>query len=111
MWQPRVFGIVVGWLAAAALAVFILSDQMVKAGLFGDACKQYGLSALSRGALPKFLVWAPDMFIYFLKLPFTYDRSTDLLDAVFLFMALGSSVAYALALVAANYWVWKLNQF
>lgn len=110
MWQPRLFGILTGWLAASSLGVFFFADDIVKAGLFGDACKQYGLASWSCGAMPKFAVWMPDMFVYFLKLPFTYDGSTDFLGAGFAFMAMGSSVAYALALVAVNYWVWKLNE-
>ncbi len=109
MWQPRVSGIVIGWLAAASLAVFFLSDEMVKAGLFGEACKQYGLNSWSCGVLPKFIVWLPDSFVYFLKLPFTYDGSADLLGAGYVFMFMGSSVAYGFALVAMNYWIWKLN--
>jgi len=110
MWQPRGFGVFIGWVAVASLAVFFLSDEMVKAGLFGEACKEHGLSSWSCGVVPKFVVWLPDSFVYFLKLPFVYDGSTDLLGAGFAMMAMGSTVAYALALVALNYWVWKLNQ-
>lgn len=110
MWQPRALGIFIGWLAAASLAVFFLSDEMVKAGLFGESCRQYGLSSWNCGVVPKFIVWVPDSFVYFLGLPFTYDATTDILGAGFTFMVMGSSVAYGLALVALNYWVWKLNQ-
>lgn len=110
MWQPRVFGIFIGWVAAIALAVFFLADEMVKAGLFGDACKQYGLESWNCGALPKFVVWIPNSFVYFLKLPFIYDGGGDLLGAGFAFMVMGSTIAYGLALVALNYWLWKLNQ-
>ncbi|MBL9098602.1 MAG: hypothetical protein JNK07_16855, partial [Alphaproteobacteria bacterium] len=45
MWQPRLFGILTGWLAASSLGVFFFADDIVKAGLFGDACKQYGLAS------------------------------------------------------------------
>ena len=109
MWQPRALGILIGWSAAASLAVYFGSNDLIKAGLFGDACKQFGLASWSCGALPKFAVWLPDTFVYFLKLPFTYDGSADFLGAGFAFMAMGSSVAYAVALVAANYWIWRLN--
>lgn len=110
MWQPRMSGIFVGWLAAASLAVFFLHDELVKAGAFGESCKEYGLDAWSCGIVPKFVVWVPDMFVYFLKLPFTYDGTMDILGAGWAFMVMGSSVAYGFALVAVNYWIWKFNQ-
>lgn len=110
MWQPRLFGIFIGWLGATALAVFFLHDEMAKAGAFGEACKQYGLDSWSCGVVPKFVVCVPDTFVYFLQLPFTYDATADILGAGFLWMVMGSSVAYGLALVALNYWVWKLNR-
>ncbi len=109
MWQPRVFGIFIGWLAAACLTVFFFSDKLVEAGVFGEACRQYGLSSWSCGVLPKFIVWLPNSFVYFLKLPFTYDGTFDLIGTGYLVMIVGSSVAYGLALIAANYWIWKLN--
>ncbi len=109
MWQPRALGILIGWSAAASLALYFGSDDMIKAGLFGEACKQYGVASWSCGALPNIVVWLPETFVYFLALPFTYDSSEDLLGAGFLFMAMGSSVAYAIALVAVNYWICKLN--
>ena len=110
MWEPRPLGIVIGWLAAASLAVLLLSDELVKVGAFGESCRQYGLESWNCGVAPKFFVWVPDTFIYFLTLPFTYDGSTDILGAGWAFMVMGSSVAYGFALVALNYWVWKLNQ-
>ena len=109
MWQPRVFGIFIGWLAAVCLTVFFFSDKLIEAGLFGDSCKQYGLSSWSCGVLPKLAVWLPNTFMYFLKLPFTYDGSWDLVGAQYATMLLGSPVAYVLAFVALNYWIWKLN--
>jgi hypothetical protein len=110
MWQPRLFGIFIGWLGAVSLAVFFLSDEMVKTGVFGTACKQYGLESWSCGAMPKLAVWIPNSFVHFLQLPFLYDGSTDFLGIGWMWMVMGSTVAYALALVALNYWVWKLNQ-
>lgn len=110
MWEPRGFGVFIGWLGAAATALHFLSGELVKAGLFGDACREHGLDSWSCGFLPKFVVWVPDTFVYFLTLPFTYDASSDLIGAGFMTMAMGSTVAYALALVAVNYWIWKLNQ-
>ena len=107
----RHFGIFIGWLAAACLAVFFVADDLVKAGVFGDACKQYGLNSWSCGVVPKLVVWLPNSFVYFLKLPFAYDGTLDLLGAGFALMVMGSSVAYGLALVAVNYWIWKLNRF
>jgi hypothetical protein len=110
MWQPRFFGILTGWPAAGMLSVFFFADDVVKAGIFGDACKQYGFASWNCGAMPKLAAWVPDTFIYLLKLPLTYDSSTDFLGAGFAFMTMGSSVAYALALIAVNYWSWKLNE-
>lgn len=110
MWEPRVHGIAIGWLAAASLGVFLLSDELVKVGAFGESCRQYGLESWNCGVVPKFVVWVPDTFIYFLKLPFAYDGSTDILGAGWAFMVMGSSVAYSFALVAVNYWIWKFNQ-
>lgn len=110
MWQPRAFGIFIGWLAVASLAVFFLSDEMVKAGLFGEACRQDGLGSWNCGVIPKLVVGVPSSFVYFLKLPFIYDGNWDPLGTGFVFMVMGSSVAYGLALVALNYWIWKLNQ-
>jgi hypothetical protein len=110
MWRPRLYGIFVGWLAAVSLAVYFLHDEMVKAGAFGEACQQHGLDSWSCGIVPKFIVWVPSSFIYFLKLPFEYDGSMDFLGAGFAWMVMGSSVAYGFALVALNYWVWKFNQ-
>lgn len=109
MWQPRGFGVLVGWVAAISLAVYFLSDQMVQAGVFGESCRAYGLNSWSCGALPKLAVWVPNMFVYFLELPFKYDGTYDFIGAGFMFMTMGSSVAYGFALVAANYWIWKLN--
>jgi hypothetical protein len=110
MWQPRAFGVFIGWLAAISLAVFFASDDLIKAGLFGDACKQDGLNSWNCGVVPKLVVAIPNSFVYFLKLPFVYDGTLDVLGAGFAFMVMGSSVAYGLALIALNYWVWKLNQ-
>ena len=110
MWRPRLFGIFIGWLAAVSLAVYFLHDEMAKAGAFGESCKQHGLESWSCGIVPKFIIWVPGSFIYFLKLPFQYDGSADLLGAGFAWMVMGSSVAYGFALVALNYWVWKFNQ-
>ncbi len=42
--------------------------------------------------------------------PFTYDASADWIGASSALMWTGSPIAYALATVATNYWVWKLNQ-
>lgn len=109
LWKPRGFGTFIGWVAAVSLAIYFLSDQLVQAGLFGESCRLNGLDSWSCGVIPKFVVWLPNMFVYFLKLPFNYDSAYDLIGAGFMFMAMGSSVAYILALVAANYWIWKLN--
>ena len=108
MWQPRAFGIFAGWLMVACAAVYFFSDEMIKAGLFGDACKDYGLNSWSCGFLPKALVALPNSLAYFLELPFTggnwYMLGTD-----YLMMFVGSPIAYLFAIAAANYWVWKLN--
>ena len=110
MWELRMFGIAVGWLTAAALAVYFMHDDMIAAGLFGESCAQYGLYSWSCGALPKLAVWMPDMFVYFLTHPFTYDSSTDYIGMDYATMWMGSPVSYLVALVATNYWVWKLNR-
>jgi hypothetical protein len=109
LWQPRGFGALIGWVAFVSLAIYFLHDQMVQAGFFGESCRTYGLDSWSCGVIPNFVVWLPNMFVYFLRLPFNYDSSADLIGAGFMFMALGSGVAYILALVAVNYWIWKLN--
>jgi hypothetical protein len=110
MWEPKGFGAFIGWLAAAATAVYFLSGEMVRAGFFGEACRQYGLDSFACGVVPNMVVALPNSFVYFLELPFKYDASADWIGAGFMWMAMGSSVAYGLALVAVNYWVWKLNQ-
>lgn len=110
MWQPRLFGAVVGWLALAAVTVYFLQTDMVQAGLFGDSCKSYGMSSWACGFLPNIAVWLSSTFVYFLELPFTYDSGSDWVGATSAIMWAGSPVAYILAAVATNYWVWKLNQ-
>jgi hypothetical protein len=81
---------------------------MVKVGLFGEACKDYGLSSWSCGILPKAIVSLPSSLAYFLELPFVggnwYMLGTD-----YLMMFVGSPIAYLFAVAAANYWIWKLN--
>ena len=110
MWEPRGFGTVIGWLAAVGLAVFFLHEDMVRAGLFGQSCAAYGLDSWSCGLLPKLAVWVPDLFMYFLTHPFEYDGRADWLGLDYATMWMGSPVAWILAVVAANYWVWKLNR-
>jgi hypothetical protein len=60
--------------------------------------------------LPKLAVWLPDVFVYFLTHPFTYDPSADWIGIDYAMMWMGSPVAYTVAFVATNYWVWKFNQ-
>jgi hypothetical protein len=110
MWQPRGFGVFIGWLTLAGLAVFFFSDKLVEAGVFGEACRAYGLSSWSCGVLPRFIVWVPTTFIHFLQLPLTYDGGADMIGADYAMMWTGSAIAYAFAAVATNYWVWKLNE-
>lgn len=110
MWQPRAFGITVGWLVAAAVAVYFLQDDMIQAGFFGDACKNYGLASWACGVTPKMAVWLPNMFVYLITAPFGYDGSADWIGTEYATLWLFSPIAYAIALVATNYWVWKLNQ-
>ncbi len=109
MWQPRFPGIVVGWLTAAAIAVYFLHDEMAKLGVFGASCRAHGLTSWDCGALPKLAVWLPDAFVYFLMNPFSYDGAADILGAEYALMWLGSPVAYLIAFVAVNYWVWRLK--
>jgi len=106
----RVSQAAVGWVAAIALGAAFASDEMIKSGLFGEACKADGLGSWSCGVVPKLAVAVPNTFVYFLRLPFTYYGAWDPLGAGFAVMVMGSSVAYGLALIALNYWVWKLNQ-
>ena len=110
MWEPRLFGAVVGWLGLAAVAIYFLQTDIVQAGLFGDSCRVYGMSSWSCGVLPNLAVWVSNAFVYFLEYPFTYDASSDWIGASSALMWTGSPVAYFFALVATNYWVWKLNQ-
>jgi hypothetical protein len=110
MWEPRFFGIAIGWLSAIALVLHFLESDLVQAGLFGESCRLYGLGSWSCGVLPKLAVWVPDTFVYFLSLPFAYDGSQDWIGASYAMMWTGSPVAYWFATVATNYWVWKLNQ-
>lgn len=110
MWQPRMFGIAVGWLAVAAVAVYFLQTDMVQAGLFGESCRIFGMSSWSCGVLPNLAVGASNTFVYFIEYPFTYDASNDWIGASSALMWTGSPIAYWLAAIATNYWVWKLNQ-
>jgi hypothetical protein len=110
MWEPRGFGVLVGWIAAVAMAIYFMHDDMAQAGLFGQACAAHGLDSWSCGVLPKLAVWLPEMFVYFLAHPFEYDARYDWIGLDYATMWMGSPIAYALATVATNYWVWKLNQ-
>ena len=110
MWEPRGLGFAIGWLTAAALGVYFMHEDMIRAGLFGDSCALYGLESWSCGVLPKMAVWLPGMFVYFLTHPFEYDGSADWIGVDYATMWMGSPVAYGIALVATNYWVWKLNR-
>jgi hypothetical protein len=110
MWQPRLFGILTGWLALAAVAIYFLQTDMVQAGLFGESCKTYGMSSWACGVLPNLAVWTSSTFVYFLEYPFTYNAANDWIGASSALMWTGSPIAYTLALVATNYWVWKLNE-
>lgn len=110
MWEPRAFGIAVGWLTAAAVAVYFLQDDMIQLGFFGDACKNYGLASWACGVSPKMAVWLPNLFVYLITAPFGYDGSADWIGTEYATLWLFSPIAYAFALVGLNYWVWKLNQ-
>jgi len=109
MWQPRAFGIFAGWLMVACAAVYFLSDEMIKAGLFGEACRTYGLGSWSCGVLPKAIVALPNSLAYFLELPFTAGGNWYMLGTDYILMFVGSPLAYLFAIAAANYWIWKLN--
>jgi hypothetical protein len=110
MWEPRGLGVMIGWLTAASIGVYFMHEDMIRAGLFGESCALYGLESWSCGVLPKMAVWLPDMFVYFLTHPFEYDGSADWIGVDYATMWMGSPVAYGIALVATNYWVWKLNR-
>lgn len=110
MWQPRAFGVLIGWAAAIFVAIYFLSDELMNTGLLGEECIYDGLSSWNCGLMPRLVIALPNTFVYFLQLPFNYDAAWDVLGAQFTLMIVGSTIAYGLALVAVNYWVWKLNQ-
>ncbi len=110
MWEPRGVGVAMGWIAAAAIAIYFMQEDMIRAGLFGESCALYGLESWSCGFLPKLAVWLPEMFVYFLMHPFEYDASWDWIGLDYATMWMGSPVAWWVAILATNYWVWKLNR-
>ena len=110
MWEPRLAGIAAGWLSVVAVAIHFLRNDIVRAGIFGDSCAQYGLYSWSCGAFPKMTVWLSDLYVYFITHPFQYDASNDWIGADYASMWMGSPVAYIVAFVALNYWVWTLNR-
>ena len=109
MWRPRGMGMMAGWLTLFTIAVYFLRDDMSRIGLFSQSCAQYGLNSWSCGVLPKMVVGLADTFVYFITHPFKYDSRTDLIGVDYATMWMGSPVSYAVAVVAANYWIWKLN--
>ena len=110
MWQPRFFGIAIGWLTIMAVAVHFLQDDLIRYGWFGDACKLYGIGSWSCGVAPKMIFWLPNMFVYLIAEPFAYNGGNDWFGTEYVMLWTASPIAYFLALIATNYWVWKLNQ-
>jgi hypothetical protein len=113
MWRSGVVGAFFGWTAIVVVAAGLLSQTLLEAGVFGEACREFAPRAFTC-ALPAKLLFGfgslPHYVFGGLTLPFVYDPDRDSDGYGIASLVVLTPIAYAMLLVAANHWLWSLRE-